>query len=308
MATCQAVGQVPVTLIKWAAGVVGIPCEVVATQINEESGGNPRAVSPTGAQGVAQFEPGTWQDQHCGGSPFTVNDAMKCYAKYMYELVTQFHGNVRDALAAYNAGPGNLQAGYGYADQILAAAGQPSGLAAGGGTGAVGAQTTGLLTPSDCVWKLPQLPVVGTPGCLLSYGQARALLGGGLMLAGGFTLVVGLLVLAAAGLKQSGAGHAAGSTLETVGAGVAFVPGAEPAGLAIAGAGAAAKRAGSSSGASQSVARRRQARAQRAAPAAKTSASAAPASAAPARTESTAREPEKQVEAPGRFNYRRAAA
>lgn len=268
MATCQAVGQVPVTLIKWAAGVVGIPCAVVATQINEESGGNPQAVSPTGAQGVAQFEPGTWRGTGCNGSPFTVNDAMKCYAKLMYQLVTQFHGNVRDALAAYNAGPGNLQAGYGYADTILAQAGQPSGLAASGGTGTAGVQTTGLLTPSDCIWKLPQIPLVGTPGCILSYGQARALLGGGLMLAGGFTLVVGLLVLAAAGLKQSGAGHAAGGALEATGAVLAFVPGAEPAGLALGAAGATARRAGSSSGARQSLDRRRATRTEAAAAAA----------------------------------------
>jgi hypothetical protein len=239
---------------------------VVASQISEESGGQLNVTSPTGAQGPAQFEPGTWAGLKCAGSPFNASDAMKCYAAYMYQLVTEFHGNVRDALAAYNAGPANLQAGYGYADAVLAAAGQPSGAQASGGTGASGSgagsgiTTTGALTPSNCIWALPQLPVIGTPGCLLSYGQARALIGGAALAAGGLAFFTGILVLAAGGLQGSGAGHAAGGALEGAGAVLAFVPGAEPAGLAIGAAGATARRAGSSSGARQSLDRRRRAR------------------------------------------------
>jgi hypothetical protein len=129
------------------------------------------------------------------------------------------------------------------------------------GSSGSGVSTTGLLSPSDCIWSLPQLPVVGTPGCILSYGQGRALIGGAALAAGGFAFFVGLLVLAAGGLQGSGAGHAAGGALEGAGAVLAFVPGAEPAGLAIGAAGATARRAGSPSGASQSLARRRTARA-----------------------------------------------
>ena len=54
----------------------------------------------------------------------------------MSTLLHQFGGNVRNALAAYNAGPGNLQGGYGYADSILAAAGKGVSYTASGGTGA----------------------------------------------------------------------------------------------------------------------------------------------------------------------------
>lgn len=268
---------------------------VAAAVAEAESGGCSTALNPTDNNGT-QSSFGLWQISNGTHAPPAANwsdgnvNAQLAVAKF------KGAGNTFRPWGTYNTGAYRA---------FLNGSTTPDTSVPGGGSGI---STTGLLTPSDCIWKLPQIPLVGTPGCILSYGQARALLGGGLMLAGGFTALMGLLVLAAAGLKQSGAAHAAGSALETAGAGVAFVPGAEPAGLAIAGAGAAAKRAGSSSGASQSVARRRQARAQRAAPAAKTPAPAAPAPAAPARTESTAREPEKQVEAPGRFNYRRAAA
>lgn len=223
-----AVGQVPGTLIDWAAKVIGIPPGVVAAQITLESGGQPNAVSPTGAQGVAQFEPGTWSAEGCGGSPNNVNDAMKCYAKFMYQLVQTNHGNVRDALAAYNAGQGNLAAGYGYADTILANAGQPSSLTGSGGTGNANTggnqQTSAAATAaaqsslsSTCVIGFGGIPgtsiindIFGSGGnvgqfCILSKSEVRAVLGGALLVAGGLTGLVGVLILAAYGLKRTGA-------------------------------------------------------------------------------------------------------
>ena len=221
------VGSVPGTLIDWAAGVIGIPSSVVSAQITLESGGKPNALSPTGAQGVAQFEPGTWQAEGCTGSPDNVNDGMKCYAKLMYQLVQQYHGNVRDALAAYNAGSQDISAGYGYADTILANAGQSSTLTSKGGTGnansgsgttstaAVAAAQSSL--SSTCVIGFGGIPgtsflndIFGSGGnvgqfCILSKSEVRALLGGLLLVAGGMTAMVGVLILAAYGLKQTGA-------------------------------------------------------------------------------------------------------
>jgi hypothetical protein len=110
-----------VALLKKAASATSIPYAVVAAQINLESGFNPDALSPTGAQGLAQFEPGTWAS-YGSGSPDDPSNAMAAYSKYMTTLLKQENGNLRNALAAYNAGPGNLQAGYGYADEILSAA------------------------------------------------------------------------------------------------------------------------------------------------------------------------------------------
>jgi len=189
----QGVGSVPASLINWAAGVIGIDPSIVAAQINEESGGDPSALSPTGARGVAQFEPGTWAGEGCAGSPNDVNAAMTCYAKYMYSLLQQEHGSIRDALAAYNAGPGNLSAGYGYADTILANAGQPQGASSSGGTGSATLTGASTSVPGSAAIAIT-VPLVG-PVTLLSKSQARGLIGGMLILAGGLIALPGLVVL-----------------------------------------------------------------------------------------------------------------
>ncbi len=139
--------------VNTAAAATGLPAGVIAAQINAESGWQPGVSSSAGAQGIAQFIPSTWAGLHCAGSPFNAQDSFRCYAIYMKQLLAQFHGNVRDALAAYNAGPGNLAAGYGYADGILAAAGQPQsarsapGNAPAGGSGSAGGvQTASIWT------------------------------------------------------------------------------------------------------------------------------------------------------------------
>jgi len=240
----NAVGSVPGNLIDWAGGVIGVPPAVVSAQINEESGGDPSAVSPTGAQGVAQFEPGTWSGEGCAGSPYNVNDAMRCYAKYMYQLVQQFHGNVRDALAAYNAGPGNLSAGYGYADTILSASGQPQGSVASGGSGQPGTGQPGTATPgqggADCAWSVggqhigivfghgPSLPAA----CVIRKTEIRAILGGVILAAGALIMLPGLILVVAQGLKASGV---AAKATEAAG----MIPGYGKAARAVAGRGAA---------------------------------------------------------------------
>lgn len=107
-----------------AAKALGLPVAVVGEQLAYESSWNPNAVSPAGAEGLAQFEPGTFATYGPkGGSPFNVDDAFAAYTAYMGALLKQFNGDARKALAAYNAGPGNLAAGYGYADHILSQAG-----------------------------------------------------------------------------------------------------------------------------------------------------------------------------------------
>lgn len=124
------VPQQYITWVRTAAQQTGLPASVVAAQINEESGFDPTSTSPANAQGIAQFLPSTFS-QYSKGSPYNVNDAHTAYVGYMNSLLKQYHGNVRNALAAYNAGPGNLAAGYGYADTILSKAGTSRAASAG---------------------------------------------------------------------------------------------------------------------------------------------------------------------------------
>jgi hypothetical protein len=133
---CPGLGAISAEQINGAASALGIPCAVVRAQLNAESGGQLGLTSSAGAQGPWQFLPSTFSGQGCKGSINNPADATACYVKYMTALLSQEGGSIRKALAAYNAGPGNLGAGYGYADGILSAAGSNSGATASGGTGA----------------------------------------------------------------------------------------------------------------------------------------------------------------------------
>jgi len=110
-----------VPLINRMSRATGIPFAVIACQANLESGFDPNAVSPAGAEGWLQFLPSTFAS-YGSGSPFNPSDAAGAYINFMRSLLRSFGGNVQRALAAYNAGPGNWQAGIGYADEILSCA------------------------------------------------------------------------------------------------------------------------------------------------------------------------------------------
>lgn len=81
-----------------------ISAALLAAQLFAESGFNPFAVSPTGAQGIAQFMPGTARAYGLV-NPFDTQRAIDAQARLMRDLLRQF-GSVPLALAAYNAGPG----------------------------------------------------------------------------------------------------------------------------------------------------------------------------------------------------------
>ena len=76
---------------------------LLAAQLYVESGFNPFARSPAGAQGIAQFMPGTAQSYGLA-DPFDAERAIDAQAHLMRDLLRQF-GSVPLALAAYNAGP-----------------------------------------------------------------------------------------------------------------------------------------------------------------------------------------------------------
>ena len=81
---------------------------LLAAQLYAESGFNPFARSPAGAQGIAQFMPGTAQSYGLD-DPFDAERAIDAQAHLMRDLLRQF-GAVPLALAAYNAGAGAVAA------------------------------------------------------------------------------------------------------------------------------------------------------------------------------------------------------
>jgi Transglycosylase SLT domain/D-alanyl-D-alanine carboxypeptidase len=85
-----------------------VSASLLAAQIHAESGFNPFAVSPAGAQGIAQFMPGTARAIGLD-DPFEPWESIDAQAHLMRDLLRQF-GAVPLALAAYNAGPAPVAA------------------------------------------------------------------------------------------------------------------------------------------------------------------------------------------------------
>ena len=83
----------------------GIDPSILAAMANQESGFNAGAVSQAGAQGLMQFMPATAQG--LGVNPLDPSSAVDGAARYLSSLKQQF-GSTDLALAAYNAGPGNV--------------------------------------------------------------------------------------------------------------------------------------------------------------------------------------------------------
>jgi Transglycosylase SLT domain len=85
-----------------------LPVEFFARVIWQESRFNASAVSPKGAQGIAQFMPRT-ADFRGLADPFEPIAALHHAASYLSDLRKQF-GNLGLAAAGYNAGPGRVSA------------------------------------------------------------------------------------------------------------------------------------------------------------------------------------------------------
>jgi len=88
---------------RWSVSAV-----LLGAQLLAESNFNPFAVSPAGAQGIAQFMPGTAASYGLD-DPFDPVAAIDAQAHLMSDLIRRL-GSPELALAAYNAGPGAVEA------------------------------------------------------------------------------------------------------------------------------------------------------------------------------------------------------
>jgi hypothetical protein len=91
-----------------AAARWNVSAALLAAQLMAESNFNPYAVSPAGAQGLAQFIPST-AAAYGLTDPFDPVAAMDAQAHLMSDLIRQL-GSPQLALAAYNAGPAPVEA------------------------------------------------------------------------------------------------------------------------------------------------------------------------------------------------------
>lgn len=94
-------------LIKNCADKYGVSTALVKAVIHAESGYNPNAVSSKGASGLMQLMPGTARSLKVADR-FNPRDNVEGGVKYLRFLLDTFRGDVSLALAAYNAGLGNV--------------------------------------------------------------------------------------------------------------------------------------------------------------------------------------------------------
>jgi soluble lytic murein transglycosylase-like protein len=94
-------------LIATAARRHGLSPGLVKAVALAESGLDPTAVSPAGAQGLMQLMPATAQELGLT-EPFDPAQNLDAGCRYLKRLLTKYEGNLKTALAAYNWGQGNL--------------------------------------------------------------------------------------------------------------------------------------------------------------------------------------------------------
>jgi soluble lytic murein transglycosylase-like protein len=92
-------------LVAEAARRHGLEPALVMAVVGVESGFQPQAVSPKGAQGLMQLMPATARDLGVA-DPFDPAANLDGGSRYLSSLVARYDGDLTKALAAYNAGMG----------------------------------------------------------------------------------------------------------------------------------------------------------------------------------------------------------
>ena len=94
-------------LIDAAAKREQLDAKVIRAVIEQESALRPCAVSPKGAQGLMQLMPDT-AAQLSVGDAFDPGQNIDAGARYLKQLLDRYKGDLKRALAAYNAGPAEV--------------------------------------------------------------------------------------------------------------------------------------------------------------------------------------------------------
>ncbi len=94
----------PQELADAAADRYGLPRWLVRSVMKNESGFQPRAISPKGALGLMQLMPSTARTLGANATDPAQN--ADAGARYLRDLLLKYDGGLWHALAAYNAGPG----------------------------------------------------------------------------------------------------------------------------------------------------------------------------------------------------------
>lgn len=95
-------------MIETLAVQYGVEPNLVKAVARAESNFNPRAISRAGAKGIMQLMPQTAKNMGVNNI-FDPKENIVGGIKYLQQMLKQFGGNVSLAVAAYNAGPGNVE-------------------------------------------------------------------------------------------------------------------------------------------------------------------------------------------------------